>query len=134
MRPVDRNKDLAVELTGNRDFPDAQKAPPCLVTMKYPFIVAYTSNPTYSHINAKEYNCFNLHKQARRPFTMGPPMDVNDYITFCEKENIIDGRRYAVCADDPDGSRRHSRQKAWLGRWRHAGNDEQATLARRLSD
>lgn len=82
MRPVVPSKDLVVELTSSTDFTDVRKASPCLLTMTYPFFGSYPSNQTYAHINAKEYHRLNRHKQAGRPFIMGPPIDVNHYISF----------------------------------------------------
>lgn len=52
--PLDHNKDLVVKVVPNADFPELRRAPPRLVTLNIPFIVAYTNGLKYIHRNEKE--------------------------------------------------------------------------------
>lgn len=64
-RQFDTNKDFVVALSWMKNFTEARKVPERPVTMIAPLVVSYKVN------------------LARRPFTMGPKMDVDDYIAFC---------------------------------------------------
>lgn len=55
------NENVVVQLGPNDDFPSKRMCPPLLVTLKDPFIVAYTSSLKYVHVNSRGDHRFNRH-------------------------------------------------------------------------